>query len=242
MSARHSLSRHMLIAAIACVGAFGSDSRARPPTRRRRQAAAAHDQGSGEPRGPGLARSADRREAAAGDRAVPPLPGAAVEEREDAHRGDAPPRRPAGRSRRGRARRGRRVGVEGLELKEAIKLYEGLLKSHPELRAQRRRDVSAVARARSAGAAREGAGRARSAGREISAEPVVHRSAVPSRRNPVQRRPLSRCRARLQRRRQGGSGQRLLRAGPVQARLVAVQAEPRRGERRFVPARCSIAC
>ena len=33
----------------------------------------------------------------------------------------------------------------------------------------------------------------------------------------------------------GGPGQRFLRAGPVQARLVAVQAEPRRGKRRFVP-------
>ena len=34
--------------------------------------ARAHDQGSREPRSPGLARSAERREAAAGDRAVPP--------------------------------------------------------------------------------------------------------------------------------------------------------------------------
>ncbi len=39
-----------------------------------------------------------------------------------------------------------------------------------------------------------------------------------------------------------GPDRRFLRAGPVQARLVAVQAEPRRGKRRLLPASCSIAC
>ena len=71
MSARHSLSRHILIAAVACVAAFGSDSAA-AADKKPAPKPAAHDQGSGEPRSPGLARSADRREAAAGDRAVPP--------------------------------------------------------------------------------------------------------------------------------------------------------------------------
>ena len=126
-------------------------------------------------------------------------------------------------------------GVEGLELKEAIALYEGYVEVASRLSAQRRGDVSAVARARGASEAGEGAGSARSAGREISAEPVVHRSAVPSRRNPVQREPLSRGRAGLQRRRQGRTRGRFLRAGLVQARLVAVQAKSRRGKRRVVP-------
>ena len=151
MSARHSLSRHILIAAIACVARVRSDSAAaadkKPapkPARTIKDLENREVQVSPDP--------PTRREAAAGDRAIPPF--LELQSKNEKMRTEAMRRLGDLQVEVDEAARAAGVdsGVEGLELKEAIALYEGLLKSHPELSAQRRRDVSAVARARSAGA------------------------------------------------------------------------------------------
>ena len=244
MSDRHSLSRSVLIATIACLGVFGSDfARPQLPTRRRRPSSR---RGRSRIWRPAKCRSRRIRRptCSRSRRSSSTATSWSCSRSNEKMRTEAMRRLGDLQVEVDEAARAAGVdsGVEGMELKEAIQLYEGLLKSHPGLSAQRRRDVSAVARARSTGAARTGAGGARPTGRKISAEPVVHRSAVPSWRNSVQRRPLSRCRARLQRRGEGGPGRRFLRTGSVQARLVAVQAGSRRRKRRFLPEGDSIAC
>ena len=126
-------------------------------------------------------------------------------------------------------------GVEGLELKEAIKLYEGLLKTHPDYP---RNDavMYQLSRAHEAQAKPEKALAvldqlvAKYPQSQWYTEAQFRRGEILFSAGRYHDAEL-----RLRRGRQGRSGRRLLRAGPVQARLVAVQAGPRRRERRVVP-------
>ena len=131
MSARHSLSRHLLIVTIACVGAFGSESAA----------------------------AADKKNAAKPVRTIKDLESKEIQVSPDPPT-DVKPQQAIEQYRRFlelqsqnekmRTEAMRRLGdlqvevdeaaraagvesgVEGMELKEAIQLYEGLLKSHPD--------------------------------------------------------------------------------------------------------------
>jgi tetratricopeptide (TPR) repeat protein len=131
MSARHSLSRHILIAAVACVAAFGSDS------------AAAADKKSA-PKPPRTIKDLESREVQVSpDPPTDVKPQQAIEQyrhflelqsKNEKMRTEAMRRLGDLQVEVDEAARAAGVesGVEGLELKEAIKLYEGLLKSHPD--------------------------------------------------------------------------------------------------------------
>ena len=131
MSGRHSLSRHILIAAVACVAAFGSDS------------AAAADKKSA-PKPPRTIKDLESREVKVSpDPPTDVKPQQAIEQyrhflelqsKNEKMRTEAMRRLGDLQVEVDEAARAAGVesGVEGLELKEAIKLYEGLLKSHPD--------------------------------------------------------------------------------------------------------------
>src|ERR1044072_5828855 len=129
MSARHSLSRHILIVAVACVGALGSQS-----------AAAADRKGAAKP--VRTIKDLENKEVQVSpDPPTDVKPQQAIEQyrrflemqsKNEKMRTEAMRRLGDLQAEVDEAARAAGVdGVAGLELKEAIQLYEGRLKSHP---------------------------------------------------------------------------------------------------------------
>ena len=135
------------------------------------------------------------------------------------------------------ARAGGEASLSGVELGEAIKLYEGLLAAQPDYE---RNDavMYQLARAYEAQAQPEKALAVLDQLVDEASATVKWATEAQFRRGEIlfsagRYREAETC---LRRRHPRGRRQRLLRAGSVQTRLVAVQAESRRGERRVIPA------
>ena len=194
----------------------------------------ADHQGSREPAGGRQSRAAEGRRQQQDHGELQALPRLERRRCGAARGGDAP----AGRSQSGElgigAHRARTRDQRGPARDRGDPSVYRVAQDLSEVRAQRFGAVSAGAGLRAQCAARQGARDARSAGGELSEQPLHRRGAIPPRRDPVLEQSLPRGPGGLR----GGHQVRLrvgvLQPKPLQARLVAVQAGRERAQPRFL--------